>query len=138
MDTLELACGVTLHLQPVNAMVLLDFVESGPDNVTQKQFNRMIKYIAGWGVTDDPPDDMEEELLLFGAGEHLQRAAWVRLIATATEIAELMARVMALTQIRMQPPLPAQAGPPEPSSDGMQKRIEELEQQLAEKESGGD
>lgn len=108
MNTLELGCGVTLDLCPVKSMILLDFVEAGPDKMTQTQFNKMIKYIAGWGVTNDVPPDVQEELSFFGNGEHLQRAAWVRMIATEAEIAQLMAQVMALTKIKIEQPTPEQ------------------------------
>lgn len=108
MDTLELGCDVVLELQPVKSMILLDFVEDGPDSMTQSKFNKMIKYIAGWGVTNDVPSEMGDELAFFGAGEHIQRAAWVRMIATETEIAQLMAQVMALTKVQTAQPTPEQ------------------------------
>lgn len=100
MDTLELKCGIVLELQPVKSMILLDFVEDGPESMTQSKFNKMIKYIAGWGVTNDVPPEMADELAFFGTGEHIQRGAWVRMIATETEIAQLMAQVMALTKVQ--------------------------------------
>jgi len=87
-------------------MILLDFVEGGPDSMTQAKFNKMIKYIAGWGVVTDVPLEMQEELSFFGAGEHIQRAAWVRMVATETEIAQLMAQVMALTHVSVNQPTP--------------------------------
>ena len=123
MNTLELECGVTLELQPVKSMILLDFVEDGPDKMTQSKFNRMIKYIAGWGVTNDVPSDMQEELSFFGAGEHLQRAAWIRIVATETEIAQLMAQVMALTQVKVGQPTPEQI-----ELEALRTKVQELEQ----------
>lgn len=121
-DTLELECGVTLELQSVNGMVLLDFVEDGPQNMTQAKFNRMIKYLAGWGVKNDVPEDKREELEFFGKGEHLQRAAWVRLITTENEIAQLMAQVMSLTHVRIRQPTPEQT-----ELEQLRAKVKELE-----------
>ena len=122
MNTLELECGTTLELCSVKSTILLDFVEDGPDKMTQAKFNQMIKYIAGWGVENGVPPDMQDDLAFFGAGEHVQRAAWVRLITTETEIAQLMAQVMALTKIKAGQPTPEQA-----ELETLRAKVQELE-----------
>lgn len=123
MNTLELECGVELGLQPVKSMILLDFVDGGPSKMTQAQFNKMIKYIAGWGVVTDPPEEESAELAFMGEGKHLQRSAWVRMIATDAEIAQLMAQVMALTKINTE----QQQTPEQAEIDELRAKVERLE-----------
>lgn len=112
IDQIELQCGVTLELQPVKSMLLLDLLEGmkpGADgqfdikSLSIRDLNRLMKYFCGWGVKNDVPRDQVDSVSIFGDGEHVQRAAWVRMIATETELAQVFAQVMALTQRKMTP-----------------------------------
>jgi len=118
LNTLELKCGITLELQAVNDMLLLDLMEGiradtdgkyTIQGMSVKDLNRMMRYFCGWGVKNDVPADMADDVSIFGAGKHIQRAAWVRMIATTPELTQLFGQVMALTQIkakRAQQPTP--------------------------------
>lgn len=92
--------------------------------LTQQLFN----YCAGWGVTDDPPPEAIDELKLIGRDTSSRRAAridWLRFIVLEPgEAAELIGRVMALTQMR--------GMKQEQTVREKEARIAELEAQVAE------
>jgi len=106
---LELECGVTLNLQPVKQMIVLEFVgeAGGFDAIrdaalkekpeTLKNFTRLFNYICGWGVTNDVPKYALDDFAMMGGGEYTIRSRWVRQMLTRDEVSQLFAQVVALT-----------------------------------------
>jgi len=141
LDTLTLECGITLELQAVNDMLLLDLMEGiradadgkyTIQGMSVKDLNRMMRYFCGWGVKNDVPADMVDDVSIFAAGKHVQRAAWVRMIATTPELTQLFGQVMALTQVkakRVQQPAPA---PETTELDELRAKVAQLENEKAE------
>ncbi len=162
MNTMNLTCGVTLHLQAVQETILQDLMlEFGdmalvrqPERILQLSGERQIRalaatgklftYCAGWGVTTDPPDEANELMELLGRDTpadkpRLRRADWVRTITIQEERGELIGRVMTLT-FKKEPPATAvasQAVPAAvPTADGQAAQIARLEAQLAALKNG--
>lgn len=121
MDTFPLRSGTVLHLQPVrpaavrhlllqfgnvnmfeNPEALLELkgkAQAKAIEATEKLYN----YVAGWGVTDDPPDEALAELEAIGldvSNERRARADWLRFleIEDDEEMGELIGAVMVLSQ----------------------------------------
>lgn len=163
MNTMNLTCGVALHLQAVQETILqdlmLEFGDMGlvrqPERILQLSGERQIRalaatgklftYCAGWGVTTNPPDEANELMELLGRDTpadkpRLRRADWIRTITTQEERGELIGRVMALT---FSPPsaaaaaaeVPATAGAVSPA-DEQTALIAQLEAQLAALKNG--
>jgi hypothetical protein len=135
-STIELECGVTLELQSVRPMLLLDLLEGVKTNgdgqvdissLSIRSLNGIMRYFCGWGVKNEIPQDQLSAVSIFGTGEHVQRSAWVRLVATEAELGEIFARVMALTNLRMNQPSAEQTE--------LEKLRAENEQLKADKES---
>lgn len=131
MNSMNLTCGVTLHLQAVQETILQDLMlEFGdmalmrqPERILQLTGERQVKalaatgklftYCAGWGVTTDPPDEANELMELMGRDAavgkpRLRRADWVRTITTQEERGELIGRVMTLTFQKKDVPVTAE------------------------------
>lgn len=91
--------------------------------LTQQLFN----YCAGWGVTNDVPPEAMKELDTIGCDTSTERAArvsWLRFVLLDEgESAELIGRVMALTQIR--------GAGLEQSMREKEEQIKKLEEQVA-------
>jgi hypothetical protein len=157
MNTMNLTCGVALHLQAVQETILqdlmLEFGDMGlvrqPERILQLSGERQIRalaatgklftYCAGWGVTTNPPDEANELMELMGrdtavSKPRLHRADWVRTITTQEERGELIGRVMALT-FQKEPPaataVSAAVIAAVPTADEQAAQIARLEAQLA-------
>jgi len=142
MNTKELECGVVLELQAVRPMLLLDLLEgmkkgrdgkysaSSLTGLSIQSLNRLMRFLCGWGVTNEVPEDQLDSVSIFGDGEHLQRSAWVRMIATENELTDVFAQVMALTQIKMQQP--AQPTPEQTELEALREKVAELENKKVE------
>lgn len=162
MNTMNLTCGVALHLQAVQETILqdlmLEFGDMGlvrqPERILQLSGERQIRalaatgklftYCAGWGVTTDPPDEANELMELLGRDTpadkpRLRRADWVRTITTQEERGELIGRVMTLT-FQKEPPAATAASPAVsvavPTADEQAAQIAQLEAQLAALKNG--
>lgn len=152
MNSMNLTCGVTLHLQAVQETILQDLMlEFGdmalvrqPERILQLTGERQIRalaatgklftYCAGWGVKTDPPDEASELMELMGRDTpadkpRLRRADWVRTITTQEERGELIDRVMALTFKKAEAPVVA--GTTVAQVEDQTARIAQLEAQLA-------
>ena len=164
MNTMNLTCGVALHLQAVQETILqdlmLEFGDMGlvrqPERILQLSGERQIRalaatgklftYCAGWGVTANPPDEANELMELLGRDTpadkpRLRRADWIRTITTQQERGELIGRVMALTfqkEKAAAETAPAAAGAPTavPTADEQAAQIAQLEAQLAALKNG--
>lgn len=138
LKTLELECGVTLELQPVKSTIVLELIGDlgGFDNLSnmtadsfsdQAQavtgFVRLLNYFAGWGVKNDPPQDVADDFAALGGGKRIVRSRWVRDIATEDEVSQLFAQVMALTFAEQK------QQPPDDETEQLKARIAELEAQ---------
>ena len=152
MNSMNLTCGVTLHLQAVQETILQDLMlEFGdmalmrqPERILQLTGERQVKalaatgklftYCAGWGVTTDPPDEANELMELMGRDAvvgkpRLRRADWVRTITTQEERGELIGRVMALT-FKKKDVATVAGDTAVPSTEDPTARIAQLEAQL--------
>jgi len=125
--TLELKNGRTLHLRPVKwsaawkiirqlggmgVLDNLDDLEGTMESLTASEAlqaadasQRLFDYCAGWGVTDEPPEEEIAGLVAAGlapADPHLARAAWLQfnVLADDDEVSTLIAEVLALSQPR--------------------------------------
>lgn len=120
------ASDVTLHCKPVQGGVLqsllseLSTISKGdlmnsPEVLMTLKGNeqlhalesseKLFSYCAGWGIEEDPPDEVPEILELMGVSPrkpNIYRAAWVRyaLGATQDELGKLVGVVIALTFVR--------------------------------------
>ena len=115
--TFELKCGVTLHLKQVNRQALRPIMLrlgggstlQDPERLrklTGKALERAIRgieqlfnYCAGWGVTDDAPEEAVVELGEMGFNvdtARLARINWIRylLVEDETEAGELVGAVL--------------------------------------------
>jgi len=155
MNTLKLGNGRELHLKAVNWTAAYHILQrfGGPEllsdekailalegkaamqaaNATEQLFN----YCAGWGVTDDPPEDELNELEVLGLVQpnqpHLTRANWVRFVCMEndTEASELIGAVLALSAQKVQeatrqpgqPVQPPLESPDEGSPDALQAEL---------------
>jgi len=158
MNSMNLTCGVTLHLQAVQETILQDLMlEFGdmalmrqPERILQLTGERQVRalaatgklftYCAGWGVKTDPPDEANELMELLGRDTaadkpRLRRADWVRTITTQEERGELIGRVMALT-FQKKDGAPVAADTAVPTAVDQAARIAELEAQLAALKNG--
>lgn len=120
VNTIVLECGITLTLREVRSTILLDLINrmGGFDVIKGSKkgkpvvgaaggvdagkatdgFLKVVNYVTGWGIVDDPPEDKAQEYEFIGTfGENPVRARWVQEIATAKEISEILGRVMAMT-----------------------------------------
>jgi len=103
-----------LELRAVNQQALLDIIldMGGIEAVTAQTYtgdtmkainasNRMLTYVMGWGVVNEPPPDALETLAALGKPVHLPqiaRANWLRYIVLSDEEATaLIAAIMKLT-----------------------------------------
>ncbi len=145
MKTLELECGVTLELKSVNRMMLSDFFggitstngKVSPKSVGVKSFNKLMRYICGWGVTNEMPAEEIPDYEMWG-GVRQQRSAWVREIATEPELSQLMAQIMILTIPEARKASEAkkqQAAQQEPQTVDARDELEKLRARVAELES---
>lgn len=114
INELDLACGITLRLQPVKQTIALEFISrlGGFDSLIRGDassladgarpemmdgFIKLLNYFAGWGVVNEVPSEAREEFAMFGGGARSIRSRWVRDMMTTDEVSQLFARVMALT-----------------------------------------
>ena len=114
LNRLDLACGVTLELQPVKQTIALEFISrlGGFDvlmrgdasqlasNVRPEMmdgFVRLLNYFAGWGVANEVPVQAREEFGMLASGERAVKSLWVRDMMTKDEVSQFFAQVMALT-----------------------------------------
>ena len=121
MDIFTLRCGTVLHLQSVRPAavrhLLLQFgnvdmfehpealleLEGKARGRAIEATEKLYNYVAGWGVTDDPPDEALAELEAIGldvGNERRARADWLRFleIVDDEEMGELIGAVMILSQ----------------------------------------
>lgn len=121
MNTFTLKSGTVLHLQPVRPAavrhLLLQFgnvdMFENPEALLELKgkaqgkaiaaTEKLYNYVAGWGVTDDPPDEALGELEAIGldvGNERRARADWLRflLIEDDEEMGELIGAVLILSK----------------------------------------
>ena len=114
LNRLDLACGVTLELQPVKQTIALEFISrlGGFDVLMRGDaselasrvrpemmdgFVRLLNYFAGWGVANEGPAQAKEEFGMLASGERAVKSLWVRDMMTKDEVSQFFAQVMALT-----------------------------------------
>jgi len=120
VSQLKLVCGVTLDLTPVKTAPirhlllkmggadLLENPERLRDLDTKSKvkaaeaFERLLTYLTGWGVKNDPPleaIDELNELDMASSSKQVMRANWIRffLMEDDTEAAAIVAAVLALS-----------------------------------------
>lgn len=115
--TFELKCGVALHLRQVNRQALrpimlklgggstlqdperLRNLEGKEKDLATRGIEQLFNYCAGWGVTDDAPEEAVAELAEMGfniSTVRLARINWIRylLVEDETEGGELVGAVL--------------------------------------------
>jgi len=115
--TFEMRCGTTLHLRAINRQALRPIMlklggggtlqnPEGLRDLTGKRaekallgIEQLFNYCAGWGVTDDAPEDAVEELAELGFRvdtARLARINWLRylVIEDEEEAGELVGAVL--------------------------------------------
>lgn len=156
-DTFTTKTGHTLHLKPLRRDAIMPILErfggpsmvQNPDalrNLSGRALDRanaatvqLFNYCAGWGVADDPPPEMLNEMDETGFGaesEYLARINWVRyfVLDDEDEAGEFIGAVLTYSAAqweRAEQPVQPEPQPVDAEADALRERVADLEARLA-------